>query len=311
MRNEQKKINNLSKIIFVVILVFLIFPITGKTATNLDSGVNENPDSEETTSSKLTNEKIERYRSSVDQINKVVNNTVLILPKLEMIGENIMSKILTEVRRYNNFINDYTEDIETDGADLFDELLDGYRATRKMLYLLKDINDFSRSIQTSYEVINTSEDFLQENKKNISNPDDFQESISIYQEDLDQESLLLEGLTNTLIDSLKDNSELYEENIIIINTLNEILKDNIDPYLELSTDIIIISSNIINLNFQEELIEECMNADGEWDEKTSTCICKEGVWDFTSKKCIPLEELIEECMSSGGKWDEKTLTCSL
>jgi len=242
MKNIRKKIE---RIILVFILAFLIIPISGRAGIDLSGDVNDG-DGENVNISPLEKEEVDRYINSIDQITKVVSNSILILPKLDMIGGEAMTVILTKISNYNNFINDYTQDIEQDGASLFSDLIDGYRATRKVFYLAKSINNLALSVQSAYELVNSSENFLEENKELILDSDDLQDSVDDYKIDLEDNSLFLEDFIQSIADNVRIELGFYEEDINNLTSLREVLEENIDFHLQLSTEIIDTCEEIIS-----------------------------------------------------------------
>jgi hypothetical protein len=156
----KQKFNRFKKIIFIILLAFLVLSFN---LVNIDLA-------------KASTE-MERYIDSSDRIIEIVSNSIITLPKLNMLGSGVIANLVFKVNKYSSFVNDYTQDIETEGEALFGDLMEGYRSTRKLVFLAKSINNLSSAQQTAYELINTVDNYLDEESSTIYNYNTFKNSL--------------------------------------------------------------------------------------------------------------------------------------
>ena len=300
----------MKRTIFIILLFFLILPL-GLVTINVAKG-------------STSNTEMERYSDSASKIVEIVSNSIITLPKLDMLGSEVIASLITKVEKYSSFVNDYTQDIEKEGEALFDDLMDGYRVLRKSIFVFKNINSLTASQQTAYELINTVDRYLDEEGSEIYNYNTFKKSLDKQENILNNNSDILETLTSSIISSVSIDRASYSNDINNLLILRSQLKETTDVHLEVSSEIIDISEDIIaSINGDTDASsdhgsdsvitqEECKIGKGIWDEKTLTCSCEDSklAWSDGDKACVPIELLIEECKIGKGIWDEKTLTCS-
>jgi hypothetical protein len=223
----------MKKTIFIILLAFLILSL-GLANINVAKG------------STAANTEIERYIDSSDRIVEIVSNSIITLPKLNMLGSEIIASLITKVEKYSSFVLDYTQDIETEGEALFDDLMDGYRSTRKLVFLAKSINSLTVSQQTAHELINTVDIYLDEEKSEVSDYDIFKDALDEQRNMLDNNLSTIEDLTSNIISSVSIDRDSYTNDINNLLSLRSQLRETIDIYLEVSDEIINISENIVD-----------------------------------------------------------------
>lgn len=242
------------------------------------------------TENTLSEIELNRYIESAEKIKKVVSSSVFILPELDMISSEIIDNLLEKTYKYDNFLNNYTRDVEKEGGILFDDLLNGYRVNRKMFYLVKDINSLAKAFQNNYELINTTEIFLETNRELVERTEEFEDLILKNRENLNDNLKDVESLLSSIVTDIKIERDYYDNDIDNLVFLRNDLQNIVNNYLSLSADIIKVSQNIsesIENNLIITKIKECELGGGEYDEKLSVCICEDGLkWEEFKKECI-------------------------
>jgi hypothetical protein len=224
----KQKFNRFKKIIFIILLAFLVLSFN---LVNIDLA-------------KASTE-MERYIDSSDRIIEIVSNSIITLPKLNMLGSGVIANLVFKVNKYSSFVNDYTQDIETEGEALFGDLMEGYRSTRKLVFLAKSINNLSSAQQTAYELINTVDNYLDEESSTIYNYNTFKNSLQEQKNLLDNNFNALEILISNVISNVNIERDSYANDISNLFSLRAQLKESADVYLGVSNEIISISEDII------------------------------------------------------------------
>ena len=223
----------MKKIIPIVLLTFLILSFSGLVSVK---AVEESSDHSE----------MERYADSAERITTIVSNSIVTLPRLDMLGVDVIASLVTKVGKYSTFVNDYTQDIENEGEALFDDLMIGYRTTRKLFYLAKSINSLISSQEAAYELVNTADNFLSEQGGSISNYSTFESSLAEYINILDENSDIVELLTLNILSDVNIDSNSYTSDINNLASFRVQLKTISDGHLDLSDNIINTSEGIVD-----------------------------------------------------------------
>lgn len=233
MKNEKGNFNRFNKMILIVLLTFLILPFSG--LVNVQA-VEESSDHSE----------MERYIDSASRITQIVSNSIITLPELDMLGADVITNLVTKVNKYSAFVNDYTQDIEGEGEALFNDLIIGYRTTRKLFYLAKSINNLASSQQAAYELVNTTDSFLSEQGGGLSNYSEFETSLAEYLDLLEENSHIVELLILNVLSDVNIDINFYTNDLNNLVSLRAQLKIITDSHLELSNDIINTSESVVD-----------------------------------------------------------------
>jgi hypothetical protein len=228
--NNNKEFNRFKKIIFIILLAFLIVPF-GLANVKIAGAID--------------NVEMERYVDSKDRIMEIVGNSIITLPKLNMLGTDVIASLVVKVDKYSTFVNDYTRDIETEGEALFDDLMEGYQVIRKTVFVAKNINSLTASQQTAYELINTVDNYLDIAISAAPDHGTFESSLDEQRDILDDNFELVEDLTSGIISNVSMESDSYGDDINNLLSLRSQLKEITDIYLNVSSEIVNISEEII------------------------------------------------------------------
>lgn len=229
--NNNKKFNRFKKIIFFILLAFLVLPFN-LVDINIARG-------------STSSTEIERYVDSSDRIIEIVSESIITLPKLNMLGSEIISSLITKVNNYSSFVNDYSQDIETEGEALFDDLMEGYRSTRKLIFLARSMNNLIAAQQTAYELINTIDNYLDEENSGINNYNEFKNSLGTQKNLLDNNLGVVESLISNTISNVRIEGGSYTNDLNILSSLRSQLKGVTDIYLGVSDEIIVVAEEIV------------------------------------------------------------------
>jgi|GEM_PF-5956147 hypothetical protein len=221
------------KYIIIFLIVFII-PLFVEAAKDDLISIEPTKDSE-----------INRYINSAENIVKIVNKDIIFLSGLNMVGETVIEAVLLKFNNYNSFIDKYSPKIEKEGASLFDDLMNGYKSTRKYFHLINDIDSLSSSMEIAYELLNTTDVFLEENSKKGSSFKESEKSLEEFRESLNKKTFLVESLILEVLANVNINQDSYEDDLDYLNYYKKEMQEIKDSYLEVSNSIIDLSERVI------------------------------------------------------------------
>ena len=231
--NNNKEFNRFKKIIFIILLAFLIISFSDLVSVK---AVEEVSDPSE----------MERYADSAERIITIVSNSIITLPRLDMLGTDVIASLVAKANEYSTFVNNYIRDIEIEGEALSDDLMDGYQVIRKTVFVAKNINSLTTSQQTAYELINTVDTYLDTKESELSSSySAFKSSLDEQRDILDNNLNLVEDLTSGIIFNVSMESDSYGDDINNLLSLRYQLKEITDIYLNVSSEIVNTSEEII------------------------------------------------------------------
>ena len=230
MVENKGKFNKFNKVIFIILLSFFVLPLFGLVSLG---------NAEDSSHSTY------RYVDNADRIFQFVSDNVNFLPKLNMLGTEVINNIVLKINNYGIFVDDYIQNVEIEGDVSFNDLMEGYRSTRKLVFLVEKINNLVASQQTAYELTNTVGNYLEEKRSEVSNYNVFKNSLSDQKDILDNNFDIAESLTLNIISTVDMDGSSYTEDINNLFFLRSQLKEIIDNHLEALSEIIDISENIL------------------------------------------------------------------
>lgn len=228
MKKNYKKFSTLFFSVSVILLVVLVVPVSLNHVKGASSDHGE----------------LSKYGEAAEEIVQIVNSNIVTLPKLKMVSSSVINNVLSKLNKYSVFVNDYSNNLGVDSSSdhgaLFDDLISGYQASRKFIYLIKDIDNITSSAQTAYTLINTAETFLEEQGDQLSNYtyNGFDSDLRYFKTILDRNNLLAEDLVLETISRIRIDRNYYSQDIVKLLSLREDLKEIKDSHLDLSEDII-------------------------------------------------------------------------